>query len=388
MAQGKRERARDSRGRPIPGLYVRDGKFSCGYQNGERWQMVNLRATTITEAKRERESLLAGMREGRVAAKDDATFLDVFNEWQASREISEQTQNHEALVLRRYLSELSGRRIQDVTPSDLARILRGMRGRYSSWTQVHAYKVLVGVFSLATRRELLSRNPLDGLSPAERPKQRNKREVARLDAASLERLVAAGGNERWRAALSLAAFAGLRAGEIRAVRWGDVDLEGNTITITRSALPNGQVKAPKTRAGIRVVPLLPGCRRRLVAWKIKSPKTDAEDLIIGTAEGKPIAPENLRRAMTEAKANEAKQAKKEERDPIDGGEARLSLHSLRHSYGSMVATDLQLAPTTVAQLLGHTSAEFSMRAYARDARSEETMVADVLVRAQAAGIGG
>ena len=54
---------------------MREGKFSCGFQNGERWQMVNLRATTISEAKRERESLLAGLREGRVAAKDDTTFL-------------------------------------------------------------------------------------------------------------------------------------------------------------------------------------------------------------------------------------------------------------------------------------------------------------------------
>ena len=75
------------------------------------------------------------------------------------------------------------------------------------------------------------------------------------------------------------------------------------------------------------------------------------------------------------------------RAALDVGEARLSLHSLRHSYGSMVATDLQLAPTTVAQLLGHTSAEFSMRAYARDARSEETMVADVLERAAVAQVG-
>ncbi len=312
-----------------------------------------------------------------MATKDGATFLAVFEEWQASREISEQTLQHEARVLRRYLSERSGRRIQDVTPSDLARILRGMRGRYSSWTQVHAYKVLVGVFALATRRGLLSRNPLDGLSPAERPKQRNQREVARLDAASLEQLVAAGGNERWRAALSLGAFAGLRAGEIRAVRWGDIDLEANTISITRSALPNGQVKAPKSQAGIRVVPLLPGCRRRLVEWKLKSPRTGSEDLIIAMAEGKPTEATNLRRAMSEAKKRAA----------LDVGEARLSLHSLRHSYGSMVATNLQLAPTTVAQLLGHTSAEFSMRAYARDARSDETIVADVLERAAVAQVG-
>ena len=89
-------------------------------------------------------------------------------------------------------------------------------------------------------------------------------------------------------------------------------------------------------------------------WKLKSPLTGSEDLIIGTAEGKPIAPENLRRAMSEAKANEAKRGEEGgARDPLDVGEARLSLHSLRHSFGSMVATDLQLAPTTVAQLLGH-----------------------------------
>ena len=47
----------------------------------------------------------------------------------------------------------------------------------------------------------------------------------------------------------------------------------------------------------------------------------------------------------------------------------------------------QLAPTAVAQLLGHASAEFSVRVYAREARSEETMVADVLERAAIAHVG-
>lgn len=48
-------------------------------------------------------------------------------------------------------------------------------------------------------------------------------------------------------------------------------------------------------------------------------------------------PENLRRAMTEAKANEAKDAKEKDRAAIDVGDKRLSLHSLRHSareYGA------------------------------------------------------
>ena len=30
--QGKRTRALDSRGRPVPGLYVRDGRFIAGFK--------------------------------------------------------------------------------------------------------------------------------------------------------------------------------------------------------------------------------------------------------------------------------------------------------------------------------------------------------------------
>ena len=78
MKQGPRSRALDSRGRPVPGLYVRDGKFIAGWQENDRWRMQTLQAETLTAAKRERESLLSGLREGRIAAKDGATFADVF----------------------------------------------------------------------------------------------------------------------------------------------------------------------------------------------------------------------------------------------------------------------------------------------------------------------
>src|SRR5262249_23742420 len=62
--QGKRRRALDSRGRPVPGLYVRDGRYTAGFKLARRWHMRTLSAETLTEARRERESLLAGLREG------------------------------------------------------------------------------------------------------------------------------------------------------------------------------------------------------------------------------------------------------------------------------------------------------------------------------------
>ena len=64
------ERARDSRGRPVPGLYVRDGRFVAGLSTEGRWTLRTLAAETLTEARRERESILAGLREGRIAQRN------------------------------------------------------------------------------------------------------------------------------------------------------------------------------------------------------------------------------------------------------------------------------------------------------------------------------
>ena len=234
-----------------------------------------------------------------------------------------------------------------------------------------------GVFAFAVLRGVLTKDLTTGLSRAERPKQRNAKVVARLDAATLEKLVHAAPDKRWKAALGLAAFAGLQSGEIRAVRWGDVNLERSTISVSRSALADGTIKTTKTESGTRTVPIFPALRRLLVAWKVRSPKTADGDLVICTATGSVVAGTNLRRVLREATTAA-------ELDEIEG---RLSLHSLRHSFASHLVTDLGLAPTTAAAILGHSDPATTFRLYARDARDPDTMVADVLERAAAAGVG-
>jgi integrase len=378
IMQGKRVRALDSRGRPVPGLYVRDGRFIAGFKTGGRWTMRTLAAETLTEARRERESLLAGLREGRVAAPASVTFGEVIAEYQAARSLSERTRKHEQHLAARHLAPLLPRKVQAVTATDVARLLRGMRDTYSPWTCVAVYRVLAGTFALALRRGILTRSPMDGLAPAERPKQRNARRVAVLDADALARLVAAGSSERWRAALALAAYAGLRLGEVRALTWGDVDLDAGTLTVRRSLLPDGTAKPPKTEAGTRTVPLLPALRRLLVAWKLRSPHTRPGSLVVCTATGGHVEERNLRRALDDAKAAAGL--------TVTAGE-RLSWHALRHSWASMLATDLELPATTLARLTGHADAGFTLRVYARDGRDENAVVKDVLACAQRAGVG-
>lgn len=146
---------------------------------------------------------------------------------------------------------------------------------------------------------------------------------------------------------------------------------------SRSALPDGTIKTPKTTAGIRTVPQLPTLRRLLVAWKLESPRSRPDDLVIATVDGKPVQERNVRRAFVQARKAAG----------FDGGEDRLSMHALRHSFASLLATDLELPVTTLAAIIGHTDAGFTLRTYARDARDTATVVADVLARANSAGVG-
>lgn len=373
----RRERARDSRGRPVPGLYIRDGRFVAGARVAGRWRMRTLDATTLTEARREREAWLAGIREGRIPTPAAATFADLLAQYQASRQLSERTLAHEQHLMRRHLGELAARRVQSITATDVAAVLRRMRAQYAPWTCVAVYRLLAGTFALAQRRGVIARNPVDGLAPVERPRQRNARPVARLDADALTRLVEAAPSLRWRVALGLAGYAGLRLGEVRALRWRDLDFAASTLTVSRSLLPDGRAKPPKTAAGVRTVPLLPALRRYLVEWRLRSPHSRPDDLVVSSATGGPVTERTLARALAAAKRVAG----------LDGLEARLSWHALRHSYASVLAASLDVSPATLAALVGHADAGFTLRVYARDPRPTAEIVADVLARAKRAGVG-
>ena len=159
--------------------------------------------------------------------------------------------------------------MQDVTATDVARLLRGMRDTYSPWTCVAVYRHPRRHVRARVRRG--DRDPL-ARSTGSHPRSGRSsgtRSASRCSTpTTIERLVAAGTSERWRAALGLAGYAGLRLGEIRALTWGDVDLEAGTIAVRRSLLPDGTPKAPKTEAGVAHRADAPALRRLLVEWKL------------------------------------------------------------------------------------------------------------------------
>ena len=66
---------------------------------------------------------------------------------------------------------------------------------------------------------------------------------------------------------------------------------------------------------------------------------------------------------------------------------RLSWHSLRHSSGSVLLTELELPITTVARALGHANPSTTLKTYTRDQRDEDAFIQSILDRSMATGVG-
>ncbi len=155
-----------------------------------------------------------------------------------------------------------------------------------------------------------------------------------------------------------AVLTGARVGELTALTWDDVDLEGATVTIERTvswAKPRGtkdratpRFYRPKTESSRRTIPLSAELVSALRRWKLACPPSPL-DLVFPSTDGRPrhrstITHDGLRPALKAA------------------GLRRVTIHSLRHSFASGLI--MQGRPVTeVAHLLGHASPAVTLNVY-------------------------
>jgi integrase len=146
------------------------------------------------------------------------------------------------------------------------------------------------IFRRATQRDEIAVDPTDGL---ELPAVRGRREriADRSEAAALIAAVPAGERALWATAI----YGGLRRGELRALRWADIELDTMPAPIhVRRTWDDveGEVEV-KTEAGFRVVPLTAGLRDLLVAHKAAT-RRRGDDLVLGRSRVDPFVPSTVR----------------------------------------------------------------------------------------------
>lgn len=82
------------------------------------------------------------------------------------------------------------------------------------------------------------------------------------------RKVIAGSEGKQRAVICMAVFAGMRMGEIRALRWPNVDFETGVIRVRECLDRWNAPKKPKSKAGLRDIPMAGALRDILAAWRV------------------------------------------------------------------------------------------------------------------------
>lgn len=104
------------------------------------------------------------------------------------------------------------------------------------------------------------------------------------------------GDPKAKALVSLAALAGLRASELRGLRWSDLALGAPpTVTVAQRADARARIGSPKSASSRRTVPLGETAARALREWKLAQPPGRA--LVFGTASDRPDMLSNLQRRL-------------------------------------------------------------------------------------------
>ena len=158
---------------------------------------------------------------------------------------------------------------------------------------------------------------------------------------------------RWRPLLITAIFTGLRASELRGLRWSDVNLKANELHVRQRADRFNEIGAPKSSAGERTVPFPKFVANALREWKLACPKSGL-DLVFPNGVGKVESLSNIiNRGLMAAQPKGAKYT---------------GMHSLRHFYASWCINrtkdgGLGLPPKNVQERLGHATITMTLDRY-------------------------
>jgi integrase len=229
-------------------------------------------------------------------------------------------------------------------------------------------RALGGILADAQERGLVAQNVVYSLRKSRRSKRADSNGKLKIGVdipsptemrAILGKLNKAAG--RYRPLLLTAIFTGLRASELRGLRWDDIDLKRSELHVRQRADRYGKIGRTKSEAGERTVPLPPMLVAALREHRLASPKNEL-NLVFANTRGSIEHREHI--------ANSGFQPAQVAAGVVDQhGKAKYKgLHALRHFYASWcinrrVDGGLELPLKVVQSRLGHSSIQMTADTY-------------------------
>ena len=275
------------------------------------------------------------------------TFAEYATIWLRDRDLKPRTRDHYGKLLAAHLvPRFGGLRPAAITP-DAVRAWHADFGTTTPTMRAHAYSLLRTILTTAVEDRLLDANPchIRGAGSSRRAIT-----IQPATLTELEALVAAL-PARYRLLTLLAAWCGLRFGELTELRRKDVDTAAGVIRVRRGVTRvDGEyiVGTPKSTAGVRDVAIPP---HLLPAVKdhLRASITGGKDALLFPAAGDPanhLSPTALYAVWHPARAA--------------AGRPDLRFHDMRHT-GAVLAAQTGATLAELMGRLGHSTPQAALR---------------------------
>jgi integrase len=348
-----------------PNIYYRETPQGRAYEvsfydhaKRRRWQRVegfdDIAAAKIALAEAQGKT-----RKGERTAPAGVTLTDVASRYLASvrfAKLGAWTQkNYRAALENEILPRLGRMKIAAVDDSTLAGLIDELerrekkhgKGKLRQNSVENILKPLRGVFRHAVKEKLLSASPFAALEREDRPApdaephephEWTDEEIERLLACARRRASEQKSRYDYAPLLTVAAKAGLRLGELLGLDWPDCELVrgAGALNIRRQWTRLRETAAPKAGSR-RTVPISDELVRTLLELKMAAANKSGPVFVSRT--GSRLSHRNVERRGFDAAAE-------------DAGITGVTLHDLRHAYGSRLAS-CGLSARQIADAMGH-----------------------------------
>lgn len=331
-----------------------EGRVPVGYREDGKIRYKSVYARTLTEVKQKMTEIYS-IRQEQHPIGTKLTFRDAAQQWLLSAKLRVKPSsyaNYQNIVNKHLLPTLGGAIMTNLTTAKMNDFIwqklnigrLGGKGGLSA-KSVRDIMTVFRSISVYAAREYGIREIYFTM-----PKTEQKRmEVLNEDERSkLIRFLLANLNKT-NAAVLLCLFTGLRVGELCGLRWEDIDLKNNMISVNRTVQRVNHtgtseviIDSPKSRSSVRTIPI-PGFIADCLSKMVGNAGTY---LITGTAT--PTEPRTMQNRFR--------------RILKDCGLRIVNFHMIRHTYAT-VCVEHGFDPKTLSELLGHADASITLNRY-------------------------
>ncbi len=367
----------------------KDGRYV--YRYTERGETKSIYAKTLNELRQKEKELTKAETMGiNYYDANRLTLNNVFDEYMKLKVgLKQNTRSNYMITYDRYLRDDLGKRIiNDIRYSDvkkfyLSLVEKGMK--VSTLTTIHNF--LHPTLQLAVRNNYIPNNPSDGVVSSIKKEtgwQDTKKSALTVEEQKAFIEFIKSKKRRYRRWLNIFIFflgTGCRVGEVTGLTWDNVDFKKGIISIKNNLTYIYQedgsfafnLGTTKTRAGERIIPMLPEVRKVLLEEREKQLKTGGCEVEIGGVSNfvfindnhKPHSAQVINRAIKRiVKAynkKEQEQAEKENREPILI--RNFSVHTFRHTFCARLCEN-EANIKVIQDIMGHTDIQTTMDVYA------------------------